>query len=312
MTEPLQMQLKLKAAPERIFTALTDELTGWFSEYADVKLTTHQYDFWGRFTPTTPDREAGKHPLKEVSAAQSLSFDWTLNGVHTGVTFRLLPTGDHTVLSMQHTEFKTDMNIESVNVEDFWFLSLENLRRHLDGKRPVRCDYSTLPSTGDVHHIVEVDAPPDVVFEALIKPEQLNRWITSNAQIEPRVGGEFDLGWVGVGALKILELVPNEKIAYSWSDDPQNGPTVVTWTLEGSGGKTRITFVNSGFSPDTPTGGIQAGWLNFASWLKSVAEYGADWEPAVKRLTPDLVSFYPGSIGKAQAQIEWELTRASN
>lgn len=304
MPEPLQIQLTLNAAPERIFRAMTDELSGWFAEFADVKLADEQYDFWGRFTPGTPDREAGRHKLGTVHVGQDFTFDWALNSLHTQVTMRLLPVNGRTVLALRHVEFNPDHSIAANTLEDFWFLSLENLRRHLDGKLPVRCDFSTLPSTGNIHHTLDVDAPPEVVFEALIKPEQLNRWIASNAKIEPRVGGEFDLGWTGVLPLKIVELVPNEKIAYELLEDAESPATVVTWTLEGSGGKTRLTFVHSGFAPDKPTGGIQSGWLNFASWLKSVAEYGEDWQPAIKILTPDFEPFYPGVMAAAQAKLE--------
>ncbi len=74
--------------------------------------------------------------------------------------------------------------------------------------------------------------------------------------------------------------------------------------------KVAVTFVHSGSAPDKPTGSIQSGWLNFASWLKSVAEYGADWQPAIKRLMPDFISRHPGSIGKVQDKLEiavWDL-----
>ncbi|MCA0456005.1 MAG: SRPBCC domain-containing protein [Chloroflexi bacterium] len=304
MPEPLHIQIALNAPPEHIFRALTDELPAWFAEFADVSLADQHYDFWGRFTPGTPDREAGKHPLSDVQVGQSYRYDWTLNNEPTQVRVQLLPQNERTLVVIQHVEMNPEHAIGTNTNEDFWFLSLENLRRHLDGKPPVRCDFSTLPSTGDVHHTVEVDAAPDVVFEALIKPEQLNRWITSNAKIEPHVGGAFDLGWSGVAPLKILELVPNEKIAYQWEEAADAPATVVTWTLEGSGGKTRVTLVHSGFAPDTPTGGIQSGWLNFASWLKSLSEYGADWEPAIKRLTPELQPFYPGIMGTSQSKLE--------
>ena len=38
--------------------------------------------------------------------------------------------------------------------------------------------------------------------------------------------------------MKILELVPNEKLTHDWKhgDDPES---IVTWTLEDSGGGTR-------------------------------------------------------------------------
>ena len=55
---------------------------------------------------------------------------------------------------------------------------------------------------------------------------------------------------------------------------PEETETVVTWTLEELDGKTRLTLVHSGFAPDQPTGGLDAGWLNFMSWIKSLVEYG--------------------------------------
>lgn len=302
MSEPLQIQIKLSASPERIFRALTDELPDWFAEYADVSLADRRYDFWGRFTPDMPDRDAGRHPLSESRPAQSLTYDWTVRSEQTTVRFDLSLRDGQTTLVLRQNARAGSHGIGDYTFEDFWFLSLENLRRHLDGKRPVRCDFSTLPMTGDVHHTVEIDAPRSVVFEALIEPEQLNRWIASNAVIEPRVGGAFEIGWgAGVGPLKILELMPNEKLAYSWAGEPEQPATVVTWTLEGSEGKTRLTLVHSGFAPDTPTGGIQAGWLNFSSWVKSVAEYGPSWQPAIKLITPDMKAYYPVSVGAAQS-----------
>ena len=55
----IRMQIVLTAEPERVFKALTDSnaVRAWFSEYAEIDLSKNQYDFWGKFTPTAPDRE---------------------------------------------------------------------------------------------------------------------------------------------------------------------------------------------------------------------------------------------------------------
>jgi uncharacterized protein YndB with AHSA1/START domain len=152
---------------------------------------------------------------------------------------------------------------------------------------------------GDIQHTVEIDASPDTVFDVLINPAQLNRWIASNAVVEPHEGGTYDLGWGQ--SEKILELLPGKKL--SLEGEFGDLKTVLTWTLEGSGGKTRLTMVHSGFAPDQETGGLQTGWLNFASWVKSVSEYGADWQPAIKRLESGTESYYPASIGQAQTEL---------
>ncbi len=302
MTEPLLMQITLAAEPGRIFDALTQRLPDWFAEYADVSLDEKRYDFWGRYTPEAPDREAGRHPLLFVAANRELRYGWALRGrgIDSAVHIRLLPRGAQTIVAVQHSEINPDHSISAYTDEDFWFLSLENLRRHLDGKAPVRCDF-TQSMLGDIHHTVEIEASPSAVFAALITPDQLNRWIASHSQVEAHVGGTFDLGWSGFPPLKILELVPDQKLALRWSEGEEE--TVVTWTLEGSGGKTRMTLVHSGFAPDKPTGGLKAGWLNFASWVKSLCEYGPSWQPTIKRLAPGTEPYYAAAIGSAQSTL---------
>ena len=98
----------------------------------------------------------------------------------------------------------------------------------------------------------------------------------------------------------ISELVPDERLVLLGEGDDT---TVNTWTLEGSGGKTRLTLVHSGFAADYDQTGINSGWLNYMSWIKSMFEYGEDWEPAIKRLEPDVYWFYPASMIKRQAEL---------
>jgi uncharacterized protein YndB with AHSA1/START domain len=92
---------------------------------------------------------------------------------------------------------------------------------------------------------------------------------------KPCVGGKIDFGWGG-GPIKILEVETDRKLSYSWhdGDDPE---TVVTWTLEGSDGGTRLTLVHSGFGPERPSGDYTAGWYYFVNSLKSMAELGDDF-----------------------------------
>ena len=300
MSNSFQIQITLPATPKRLFEAWTSELAQWFAEYADVSLGEKRYDFWGRFTPEAPDRERGHHRLLHLEANHQFEYEWRILDQQTQVKMTFVPRGGLSVVSITQDGVPKSHDISSYTFEDFWYLSLENLRRHLDGKRPVFCDFSK-PMVGDIHHSVEIDGTREAVWEALIKPEQLERWIASNATVEPVVGGRYDFGWGGVGPVKILELIPNEKLAYSWPEG--DTPTVVTWTLEDSGGRTRLTLVHSGFAPDKATGGINAGWLNFASWVKSIVEYGPSWTPAIIPLSPEARPFYPKSIWEGQSGI---------
>lgn len=302
MTDLLHIQIALKAEPEAIYKALTEKLAEWFAENADVSTAEKRYDFWGRYTPGTPTREEGRHPLLAYEPGTHLRYTWHASKFDSVVDIQIIPRdGGNTLVIEQGNPNNPSHDIGFSTDEDFWFLSLENLRRHLDGKAPVRCDF-TRSMVGDIQHTVEIDATPETVFDTLIRPEQLQRWIASNAKVEPREGGQYNLGWgQDSAALKILELIPNESLRLSWPEG--DGSTILTWTLQGSGGKTRLTLVHSGFAPDQETGGLQTGWLNFMSWVKSISEYGDDWQPAIKRLQPGMESYYPASFNIAQPDL---------
>lgn len=288
MTENQHMQIALKAAPDAIMRAWTDSLSAWFAEHADVSIPDKRYDFWGRYTIGNPDREAGRHPLLGYEAAKCLSFGWKHEGADVEIEISVQPRGDEQLVVLQYP-----------GDQDFWFLSLENLRRHLDGKAPIYCDYNR-SMKGDIHNSVEIDAPADKVFEALINPAQLERWIASKASVDPTVGGDYKIGWDFAGSLKILEIVPNESLKLDWTEGDRKN--ILHWTLAESGGKTRLTLVHSGFAPDEDSG-LTSGWSNYMSWIKSIAEYGDDWQPALPRITPEMASFYPASIADHQSEL---------
>jgi uncharacterized protein YndB with AHSA1/START domain len=104
--------------------------------------------------------------------------------------------------------------------------------------RPVApmCDF-TASREKEARGYVEIDAPPDRVFAALIEPAELNRWIATNAAVEPRVGGRYDFGW-DHGPVKILELEPGRTLAYSWrqaASATTGGPTATSSAGRSSG-----------------------------------------------------------------------------
>lgn len=308
MFNPVRIQLKLATPPDRVFQALTntEALTAWFCEKAEI--TEQHYAFWGRFTPEAPDQAAGQHPLVTRTPGRELVYEWRLKGALTRVTIKLLAREGGTLLTLRQTATEVT---GSYHLEDFWLLVLENLRRYLDGKPcEARVDF-TDPMKGDIRHETLIDASPQRVFDVLLKPEELERWIATEATIEPKKGGTFEFGWGGPMGIKILDLVPNEKLTLGWPEDPAHGSgkrtqTVLSWTLEGSGGKTRLTFTHSGFDADEDVSGLMVGWRSFLNWVRSVAEYGADWQPPVVVLSPESIA-YPASIHRAQSELDEEL-----
>lgn len=133
--------------------------------------------------------------------------------------------------------------------------------------------------TIEIRKTVDVDAPVEVVFKALTDEKELVQWMPSEAKMDARVGGEFEFKyqWAAKGLNtilrgKILELVPNKRLSYTWDAETAEHEkrvigAVVTWNLESlPGGKTRVTLVQTGvarqFSEDA-----DKGWVFFTGRL---------------------------------------------
>jgi len=91
-------------------------------------------------------------------------------------------------------------------------------------------------------------ASPDEVWEALTEPERLEEWFATEAELDPRPGGEGVFRW-GDGEERravVREAEPGERLVLDWDDD---GATVLE--LEEVDGGTRVHVTET--SPDFST-----------------------------------------------------------
>jgi uncharacterized protein YndB with AHSA1/START domain len=283
MNPRIEIAMEVQAPPASVFEALTksSELERWFAEKAFVSEAEGRFDFWGRHTPGNPDRERGRHRLLTFEPGERIAFAWSLRGRETTVDIGLARSERGTRVRLTHDA--PPRGATSISITDFWFLSFENLRRHIEeGASPVLCDYSTA-ARGRADLSVDIAAPPEAVFRALTRPADLDLWMTAKSTVEPVSGGRMSFGWRNEGPVRILSIVPNEKLSYSWehTNDPE---TVVTWTLEEPNGKrgTRLTLVHSGFG-DRDTEDFRTGWLKHVVWMKALLERGDAWIPPENR-----------------------------
>jgi uncharacterized protein YndB with AHSA1/START domain len=113
----------------------------------------------------------------------------------------------------------------------------------------------------EIRKTIEIDASPEIVFEALTNPEFLIQWFPDQAILEPKVGGKMKFTFFSRGTKpldrdffpegEIVEFVPNKKLSYTWipSDIADFPRTIVAWSLEKIGqNKTRVTMTHSGFT----------------------------------------------------------------
>jgi uncharacterized protein YndB with AHSA1/START domain len=272
----LNLGIDIKASSEAIYSALTDAnaLTKWFAEYSDISVDDNRYDFWGRHTPNNPNREEGRHKLMRVIPEKLIEFEWRLRGVDSRVQFEIHQSESECVLTMHHSDLPiAEMNQSSIG--DFWSHALEGLRHWLERGRAYQLfDYAT-SQRGDIHVAVDINVQSSLAFNALTDSTQMERWVGSKGSVDPKPGGKIDFGWE-MGPVKILEIVPNEKLSYLWHWEGEPD-TITTWTLEDSGGKTHITIVQSGFAPERDGEDYFIGWSKFAYRLKTMLEEGPDW-----------------------------------
>jgi uncharacterized protein YndB with AHSA1/START domain len=105
---------------------------------------------------------------------------------------------------------------------------------------------------------VLIDAPIDVVWEVISRPEQIVHWFSDEAQFDLRPGGEgvltFKLKATNRPAtfqFRFEAVEPPRRLTYRWfhpsGEEPRPGNSVlVEFTLAEEGGKTRLTVVESG------------------------------------------------------------------
>jgi uncharacterized protein YndB with AHSA1/START domain len=275
MSAPLKLRARARVPVKEVHRALTDAaaLRIWLAEHAEVDLP-HRYEFWGRYTPE------GEAPHQRLLHAddQTLRLSWQLGGEETTVEITLAADGpEATVLALSQThmpdwaEMIAGTNIRSV-LATYWSLAIANLVDYLEG-RPLtpKADFTSPQMRAEVL----IDAPPDAVYDSMVDPEKFRQWFGVKIDIEPHVGGRWAMGGFEAdqSPAKILELEPGHKMTMAWAD----GQTA-SWELAGSEGKTRLTFVQSGFDTGNPPYGAWLGWLSGVAELRRYHELSG-WRP---------------------------------
>ena len=133
----------------------------------------------------------------------------------------------------------------------------------------------------ELRKTIVVDATPEVVFKALTDEKELVEWMPTSAKMDARVGGEYEFRYYwpernvdSTSWRKILELVPNRKLSYTWNARKSGSPmpfnaSIVTWILEElPEGKTRVTLTHSGESKEVRQD-RDRGWTHFLAELET-------------------------------------------
>jgi uncharacterized protein YndB with AHSA1/START domain len=127
------------------------------------------------------------------------------------------------------------------------------------------------------------NAPVAKVWRALIDVEEMRQWYFDLKEFKPEVGFEFEFVVEHEGntyhhLCRVMEVIPQKKIAYTWRYKGEPGDSLVTFELFAEGDKTRVKLTHSGIEtfPKTPAyarKNFEAGWTAIiGSELKQFVE----------------------------------------
>lgn len=121
------------------------------------------------------------------------------------------------------------------------------------------------------------DAPPEKLYDAFTSQQAIQHWFgpegftIPRADVDARIGGRYryemhsPTGWVHIVVGEFRELVPYEKIAFTWSwlGNGEQGPdTLVTVRFTDRGGRTELTLEQTGFESGEARDSHQGGWTS--------------------------------------------------
>jgi uncharacterized protein YndB with AHSA1/START domain len=101
---------------------------------------------------------------------------------------------------------------------------------------------------------ITINASPKKVWRALTDPKEIEKWMLMSTDFSAEKDKQFifrtaDPGenWDGVFQCKVLEIIENKKLVYTWNAAFINADTVVTIELKESNGKTEVTLTHTGW-----------------------------------------------------------------
>jgi uncharacterized protein YndB with AHSA1/START domain len=143
-------------------------------------------------------------------------------------------------------------------------------------------------TAGTIHASIEIEAAPEVVWDALTEPAQLMSWWgspdtyrTFDWQVDLRPGGKWssraerlDGSNQGVVHGEYLEVERPHVLVYTWIPSwDGDAETTIRMELAATAAGTRVKVRHSGFADRTASGaGHAQGWVRVLGWL---AEHAA-------------------------------------
>ena len=133
-----------------------------------------------------------------------------------------------------------------------------------------------------VHREIRIDAAPAAVFEFLIDPVKMVRWMGAEAVLDPRPGGDYRVNITGHERVsgEVIEIVPDRRLVFTWGWEGgalpvAPGESTVEISLEPDGQGTLLRLTHR----DLPQGMHKFHQLGWGYALNRLARVAAGEDP---------------------------------
>lgn len=141
-----------------------------------------------------------------------------------------------------------------------------------------------MSSASRIEKRITIAARPEEVFAFFTDPVKMLRWIGTDVELDPRVGGVFRVvpNRVDVIAGKYLEIDPPHRVVFSWGYEGDGhgvpaGSSVVEVSLRAVERGTEVVLVHRAL-PDDAIDAHEGGWQHYLARM-ALAALGHDAGP---------------------------------
>ncbi len=146
-----------------------------------------------------------------------------------------------------------------------------------------------------IHTQATVEREPGRAFELFVESSLVGSWLVDRAEIEPRVGGKYDVLWdyehytAGTAGCKVTGIELGKFIPFEWKGPPQ-----FQHTMNEADPLTHLVvfFIPSGES-STEVHLIHTGWGSSPEWEEARQWFVEAWELAFSHLAKHVASAVP-------------------
>ena len=250
----------LNAPPELVWEVWTkpEHIANWWGPVG-FTTTTHEMNVkpggvW-RFMMHGPDGRdyPNKIVFIEVVKPERLVYNHTgeeeTENVRFHVTVNFEKQGNKTKLTMRslfESEEEFIRVMKEYGAEEGMKQTVNRLEEYLESKQPAQL------IDGVVVIERSYNAPIDKVWKAISDKNEIKKWYFDLSDFKPEPGFEFQFYGVGkqgqkfLHLCKVIEVINQKKLSYSWQYDGYEGISFVTFELFPEGNQTRVKLSHKG------------------------------------------------------------------